>query len=58
MLFNTTQADFYARLESLSEQQRMTLFMGISLEAAEIIALLLPDEPMVQELLALKRISQ
>ncbi len=58
MLFNTTQAEFYARLESLSEQQRMTLFMGISLEAAEIIALLLPDEPMVQELLALKRISQ
>jgi len=57
MLFNTTQAEFYQRLDSLTEEQRMTLFMGITKEAAEIMALLLPDEPMVAELLAFKRMT-
>lgn len=57
MLFNTTQAEFYQRLDSLTEEQRMTLYMGITKEAAEIIALLLPDEPMVAELLAFKRMT-
>ena len=55
MLFNTTQAEFYQRLADLTEQQRMALFMGISLEAAEIIKILLPDEPMVDELVTFKR---
>jgi len=55
MLFNTTQAEFYQRLDSLTEQERMQLFLGISLEAAEIIHKLLPDEPMVIELLTFKR---
>ena len=57
MLFNTTQAEFYQRLDSLTEEQRMTLYMGITKEAAEIMALLLPDEPMVAELLAFKRMT-
>lgn len=57
MLFNTTQAEFYQRLDSLTEEQRMTLYMGITKEAAEIMALLLPDEPMVAELVAFKRMT-
>lgn len=55
MLFNTTEQELLFRLNTLSQEQRQTLINGISFEAAEIIKYLIPNSPLIDQLLQVKQ---
>jgi hypothetical protein len=55
MIFNTTQEEFYQRWQDLSESDRQRLWRGLSLDALFIVKKLLPEEPLIDELIDFKR---